>query len=225
VNARNFYVEKLRSLDVIKPGMNLELETDDPEVAGTYRSTVHDVTSEGRVLKIGMPTLGGRIVPLPRGTRVYVRIPDRGALYTFYSTVLGYRKDEEGFYVTFITLPGIVSKVQRRRFVRIPVVVDGVFKLTETEEAVKFVTRDFSAGGAAIVANKPLSLDTVGTVTFDFKTETKIPPLKARVVREIGKTESGGWMYGIQFLDVDAATEKKLVQLVFELERNLRKAR
>ncbi|HCZ05596.1 MAG: hypothetical protein PWP37_537 [Thermotogota bacterium] len=225
MSARNYYVEKLRSLDVIKPGMNLELETDDPEVAGNYRSTIHDILNNGRVLKIAMPTLKGRIVPLPNGTRVYVKVPDKSAIYTFYSTVMGYRKDDEGFYVTFITLPEIVSKVQRRHFVRIPVVLDGEFKLTEAEERVKFVTKDFSAGGAAIVTSEPLVVDTIGEVVFDFKTETEIPPLKARVVREAGRTEAGGFVYGIQFLDVDPPTEKKLVRLVFELERNLRKVR
>ncbi|MCD6462497.1 MAG: PilZ domain-containing protein [Thermotogae bacterium] len=214
------FTETLRSAEVLLPGQNLSLHTDDPLVAGEYKSIIHDVMPERGMLKIAMPTFKGKVVPLPRGTRVFVRVFDKSAMYIFNSVVLGYNKDEEGFYVTYIRLPDTLKRVQRRSYVRVPMVVEGRFYVGE--DVYNFVTKDFSAGGAQIVLERFLPLGTVGEIEFDLA-DYEIPRMPAKIVREAGKTSDGRYIYGVQFLDVDNKLERKLIQLVYDYERKLRR--
>ncbi|MCD6551133.1 MAG: flagellar brake domain-containing protein, partial [Thermotoga sp.] len=150
-----YYTELVRAFDVIRLGQSVLVEVSAPgDLEGEYKSNVHDVDFERNLLILSMPSFKGRLVPLPRGTRCTVKIVDSSAIYMFRTTVLESGKDEYGFPITKVLFPHRLRKVQRRRFKRIKIFLEGLYKVSSKDEPPKrFVTKDFSAGGMLIVVN------------------------------------------------------------------------
>lgn len=209
---------------VIRPGMPLliEVESKDGEKT-TLKSTVHETYFEKGTLKIAMPSFKGRFVALPRGDFIYVTALSNKVVYTFSSRVIDYGRDENNFLVMYVSIPSMVKRVQRRRFVRIPLVLNGVYTLPGDLREYKFMTRDFSAGGMLMCTKNVLSVGQPIFVNLDLG-NIKLLQQKAQIVRTIGKNEATGFYeYGVQFLDLSPELEKSLVVFVFQQELKMRK--
>lgn len=211
---------------VVKPGMPVILDISWPEeLEGEYKSSVYDYTMEAKRMRIAMPSLKGRLIPLPKGTRAYVKIVDRGSLYVFQGTVLwsGIWK-EDNLPSTVITIPEKVRKVQRRRYIRIPIRLVGKYRREDEDEYHTFSTMDFSAGGMLIVVGEQLKAGEIIFVTMKLKRGLELKEQPAKVKREAGfDRETLQRFYGVEFLDVDLNLEKKLVRFVMEKEIEYRK--
>ncbi len=209
---------------VIKPSMPLLVETESKDGEKTVlKSTVHEVYFEKGILKIAMPSLKGRFVPLPRGNFVYITAISDKVVYSFSSRVLDYGRDENSFLVMYITVPPSVKRIQRRRYVRIPLVLNGTYILPGDEKQYKFVTRDFSAGGMLMCTSNILSVGQPILVNLDLG-NIQLCQQKAQVVRSAGKNESTGFYeYGVQFLEIAPDLERALVVFVFQQELKMRK--
>ncbi len=211
---------------VVKPGMPVILDISWPEeLEGEYKSSVYDYSMEAKRMRIAMPSLKGRLIPLPKGTRAYVKIVDRGSLYVFQGTVLwsGMWK-EDNLPSTVITIPEKVRKVQRRRYIRIPIRLVGKYRREDEDEYHTFSTMDFSAGGMLIVVGEQLKAGEIIFVTMKLKPGLELKEQPAKVKREAGfDRETLQRFYGVEFLDVDLNLEKKLVRFVMEKEIEYRK--
>ncbi|PLV58383.1 flagellar brake protein [Thermotoga sp. KOL6] len=219
-----YYTELVKANDVIRPGQNVSVEVTSPEdLEGEYKSSVHDVDFERGILILSMPSFKGRLVPLPRGTRCVVKIIDSSAIYMFRTSVLESGRDEDGFPVTKVLFPNKLRKVQRRRYKRIKISLEGTYRVSSKDEPPKrFVTRDFSAGGMLMVVNDILTPGQIIYVTIDLDTDLKLVDHPARIVRDAGMLETGERMYGVEFLNVPPSLEKKLVTFVFRKEIEMR---
>ncbi|PLV57007.1 flagellar brake protein [Thermotoga sp. SG1] len=219
-----YYTELVKASDVIRPGQSVIVEVSSPEdLEGEYKSSVHDVDFERNLLVLSMPSFKGRLVPLPRGTRCTVKIVDSSAIYTFRTAVLESGRDEDGFPITKVLFPNRLRKVQRRRFKRIKIFLEGFYRVSSKDEPPKrFVTRDFSAGGMLMVVNDILTVGQIIYVTMDLDENLKLVDQPARIVREAGILEAGERMYGVEFLNVSPFLEKKLVTFVFRKEIEMR---
>ncbi|HDM70495.1 MAG TPA: pilus assembly protein PilZ [Thermotogales bacterium] len=216
------FFEKVKSKKVLKPGNPLTIETSDPEFEGTYKSSIHEYYPDRGVLKIGMPSMKGRLVPLPRGTIIAVKVMDGSSIYTFDSRVLDYGKDEENFNVTYITVPPELRRVQRRRYLRVPVVLNGYLKHTKDGEVTRFITKDISAGGALILLKKPLHVNEIVFVDLKITDGVELKEQPTRVVRDAGKNREGLYQYGVEFLDLDERMIKKILRFCFDIERKMK---
>lgn len=219
-----YYTELVKASDVIRPGQSVIVEVSYPEdLEGEYKSSVHDVDFERNLLVLSMPSFKGRLVPLPRGTRCTVKIVDSSAIYTFRTAVLESGRDEDGFPITKVLFPNRLRKIQRRRFKRIKIFLEGFYRVSSKDEPPKrFVTRDFSAGGMLMVVNDILTVGQIIYVTMDLDENLKLVDQPARIVREAGILETGERMYGVVFLNVSPSLEKKLVTFVFRKEIEMR---
>ena len=215
-----YYTELVRAFDVIRLGQSVLVEVSAPgDLEGEYKSNVHDVDFERNLLILSMPSFKGRLVPLPRGTRCTVKIVDSSAIYMFRTTVLESGKDEYGFPITKVLFPNRLRKVQRRRFKRIRMFLEGLYKVSSKDEPPKrFVTKDFSAGGMLIVVNDILTVGQIIYVTIELDENLKLRDQPAKIVREAGILETGERMYGVEFLNVSPSLERKLVTFVFRKE-------
>jgi len=220
----SYYTEYQNFEDAVRLGMPAIVEVVRPEeLEGTYKSSVYDYFPDKDILKIAMPSYKGRLIPLPEGSIVYVKLIDRGAIYAFRTTVISSGKDEEGFFVTYVRTPKRVRRVQRRRFKRVPLVLEGTYKLSEDDTPKKFLTKDFSAGGILMIVSEPLVVGQVILISLRLKDDLYLKDIKSKAVREAGKTPQGDYMYGVMFLNVDPKLEKKLVVFTFEQELKSRK--
>jgi len=216
------YIELLDPEKVIKPGQPIIIETSDSNYSGVYKSLVHDFYPNRNMLKIAMPSFKGRLVPMANGTIIYVKIIDGKSFYAFNSRIINYGKDEENFNVTYITVPEKIRRIQRRRFVRVNVVLEGRLKFSEEDEYVNFITKDVSASGALIITQKPLPVGVVAFVSLSFTPELFLEEQKSRIVREAGKTDEGYYMYGIEFLDLSDSLQSKILRFCFNVERKMK---
>lgn len=132
-------------------------------------------------------------------------------------------RDEDGFPVTKVPFPERLRKIQRRRFKRIKIFLEGTYRVASRDEPPKrFVTKDFSAGGMLMVAEDILTPEQIIYVTLELDEDLKLKDHPARIVREAGILETGERMYGVEFLNVSPALERKLVSFVFKKEIEMR---
>lgn len=216
------FVELLDTEKIIKPGLPVILETSDPEYSGVYKSLIHDYYPDRNLLKIAMPSFKGRLVPIAPGTILYVKIVDGKSLYAFNSRVINYGKDEEGFNITYISIPEKIRRIQRRRFVRVNAILTGKLRFSDKDEYLPFITKDVSAGGALILVKEPLPTGTFINVDLTFTPELVLKDQKAKIVRDVGKSEEGYYMYGIEFQDLPDAIQSKIIRFCFDIERKER---
>ncbi|HBJ81716.1 MAG TPA: pilus assembly protein PilZ [Pseudothermotoga sp.] len=218
-------VTRIDANSVIKPGMLIVIEIESKNGEKTVlKSMVHETYFEKNVLKIAMPSLKGRFIPLPKGDSIYVTALSDKVVYAFGSRVLDYGRDESNFLVMYITIPDKVRRIQRRRFVRIPIVLNGTYTVPGDDKEYSFLTRDFSAGGMLMCTKNILSVGQPISVNMDLG-GIRLTSQKAQIVRSNGKNETTGlYEYGVQFLDLSTELEKSLVVFVFQQELKMKKA-
>ncbi len=212
---------------VVRPGMPVILDVSSPEeLEGEYKSQVYDYSMRTKRMRVAMPSHKGRLVPLPEGSRVYVKIIDRGSLYVFQGSVVWSGKSkQDGLPSTIVTIPEKVRRVQRRRFNRIPLKVVGKYR-REDKDYKTFSSLDFSAGGMLIIITEELEVGEKILVTVRLKPDLELTDHPSLVRRDGGTKNVDGQilrLYGIEFLSVDLPLEKKLVRFVMEKEIEYRK--
>ncbi|MBL5981426.1 hypothetical protein NAAC61_04815 [Petrotoga sp. 8T1HF07.NaAc.6.1] len=223
------FVEKVSSKNVLYTNMPLDLEIQEKGIQGVYKSILYEHDFSSNLAKIGMPIFKGAYLQIFRGTNLKVRAYSSRAVYLFKSKVYSSGKEGSIRYL-IINIPETIVRVQRRQHARIPVSEEGTFYLKEEQEnnvnqvnvqpsQYRFITKDFSAGGLAIVTSKEMKAGQKIIINLALKNEIRLENMESEVVRSIGKTTSGEYIYGIKFLNLTREKEEELVRFVFKLER------
>lgn len=222
------FIEKVLSKNVLYNNMLLDLEIEEKGFKGTYRSILYEYDQKLNLAKIGMPIYKGAYIKIPKGVKLSISAYSKKTLYLFKSIVYSLGK-EGNIRFLMVNVPEEIYRVQRRNYVRIPFCEEGFFYLkdeyeldniekTQIAEKFRFVTKDFSAGGAAIVTKKDLCIGDKILININLKDEVILNNVEAQVVRKIGKTQFGDNIYGIKFLGITRNLEKELVKFVFKCE-------
>lgn len=219
----SLYSVKVNPQECLKPGKPLIISISDPELKGTYKSTIFDLDFANNLIRIGMPSYQGRFIPVPNGTRLYVKMMDRSSMFVFQSVSINYEKDKDGFLVAYIAMPEEVRKIQRRQFVRVPMVRRGEFHRVRDDKTYPFVSRDISAGGMLIISNSRLDLGEMIKIHFIPDDTITLNQVKSIVKRYGPQIDLKHWSYGIQFQELTRNTEDELVRFIFRLEQEIRK--
>jgi c-di-GMP-binding flagellar brake protein YcgR len=207
----------------------LDLEIQEKGIQGIYKSILYEYDFNSNLAKIGMPIFKGAYLKIFQGTNLKVRAYSSRAVYLFKSKVYSSGKEENIRYL-IINIPETIVRIQRRQHARIPVSEEGTFYLKEEQENSKseenvqptkyrFITKDFSAGGLAMVTSKKLDIGQKVIINLALKNEIRLEDMESEVVRFIEKTTSGEYIYGIKFLNLTREKEEELVRFVFKLER------
>jgi len=213
------YVELINAEKALKIGLPALVRiTMVKELEGEYKSNVVDIDLEKRILFLSIPSYKGRFIPIPKGVRMTVNLFDRSSIYEFDTISLGVIK-RDNIYVIPVPFPETVRKTERRKFVRIPLYLEGRFYLSDEPDAESyaFTTRNISAGGMMMVTKKYLKMGDIIYVDLKLDNELSLNKQKSKIVRQDEQIEEG-FMYGVQFLDVPSALEKALVRFIFQKE-------
>ena len=219
------YFERIPMDKAIKPGMNLDVTVDaEPEISGNYKSIVNDVYPETSVVKIGMPSIKGVFIPIPRGTRMHIKAFERQNLYEFDVLVLDKGRDEEGFYVLFVKTPPYVRRVQRRNFVRLRCALKGKYKRSTAEFWHSFTTRDISAGGMSFLTEEHLLDSEVLLVNLEFEEGLELKEQLTQIIRRLKMDRTDrNLVYAAKFLDIEPELQDKIIKHIFKVQIKLRK--
>jgi len=213
------YVELIDAQKALKIGIPALIRiTMVKELEGEYKSNVVDIDLEKRILFLSIPSYKGRFIPIPKGVRMTVNLFDRSSIYEFDTISLGVIK-RDNIYVIPVPFPETVRKTERRKFVRIPLYLEGRFYLSDEPDAESYVftTRNISAGGMLMVTKKYLKMGDIIYIDLKLDDELSLNKQKSKIVRQDEQID-GGFMYGVQFLDVPRALEKALVRFIFQKE-------
>jgi c-di-GMP-binding flagellar brake protein YcgR len=213
------YVELIDAQKALKIGIPALIRiTMVKELEGEYKSNVVDIDLEKRILFLSIPSYKGRFIPIPKGVRMTVNLFDRSSIYEFDTISLGVIK-RDNIYVIPVPFPETVRKTERRKFVRIPLYLEGRFYLSDEPDAESYVftTRNISAGGMLMVTKKYLKMGDIIYIDLKLDDELSLNKQKSKIVRQDEQIDEG-FMYGVQFLDVPRALEKALVRFIFQKE-------
>lgn len=192
------------------------------ELEGSYKTSIADVDTARKILFLSIPSLKGRFIPIPKGVRMSVNVFDRSSVYEFDTISLGVVKTGN-MYVVPVPYPSEVRKTERRRFVRVPLFLDGKFYLSLEPDAQSypFMTKNVSAGGLLMTTKKYLKVGDIIYIEITFEENLSLSKQKSKIVRE-DATTGEEFMYGVQFIDLPPQIETKLVRFVFQKELKLR---
>ncbi len=219
------YFERIEISRAIKPGMRLDITVDaEPEISGNYKSIVNDVYPENSIMKIGMPSVKGIFVPIPKGTRMHIKASEGQNLYEFDGLVIEKGKDEEGFYVLFVKTPNYVRRIQRRNFVRLKITLEGKYKRSTAEFWHSFKTIDVSAGGMSFLTEEHLLDSEIILVDLEFEEDLELKEQLTKIVRRIEKNRADNLLiYAAQFLDIESEIQDEIVRYIFRTQMRLRR--
>ncbi len=217
------YIELVEATKVLKIGLPANvIITLVKELEGTYKSNIIDIDMDRKILFLSIPSFKGRFVPIPKGVRITVNVFERSSVYEFQTVSLGVIK-KDNIYALPVPFPDVVRKTEKRKFVRIPLYLDGRFYLSTEPgaESFAFKSRNVSAGGLLMVTKKHLNVNDIIFIDMKFNDELILKRQKSKIVREDSKVEDG-YVFGVQFLDLPQNLEKALVRFIFQQELKLK---
>ncbi|MCX7653332.1 MAG: PilZ domain-containing protein [Fervidobacterium sp.] len=217
------YVELLDATKAIKVGLPASISIIFvKELEGTYKSNVVDIDTGKRIVFFSIPSLKGRFVPIPKGVRMTVSLFDRSSIYEFETVSLGVVK-MDNIYVIPAPYPEVVRKTERRKFVRIPLFLEGrlYISLEPDSESFTFSTKNISAGGLLIVTKKYLNEGDIIYVDLKLDQDLVLQKQKCKIVRRDEPTDDN-FLYGVQFIDLPVSIETKLVRFIFQKELKMK---
>ncbi|NLI92208.1 MAG: pilus assembly protein PilZ [Peptococcaceae bacterium] len=204
----------------IYEGVSVELVVHDGEYKGRYRTRIEEVGK--RILSIGVPVAEGQFIPLREGTTLEVIFSDEISAYSFSSSII--KRIALPIPTFIIEFPNKIQKIQRRRFVRVPLIRSLKYRVIDkdgiSDEKNGFMI-DLSGGGLLFNANENLPSKTIILMkTLIGTVDMEIPGLVIRSQKEDGKDL---FKVSVQFHEISEKTRDKIIQYVFEVQREMRK--
>lgn len=191
-----------------------------------YKSIIEDV--QDNFISISIPTKDGEYVPLRKGEMIEVIYYYRYNIYKFYSQVID--RKITNIPVILIEHPKEIFKIQRRKFVRVPIVCSIVYskldmenetfkanKYLRSNETFKAIMVDLSGSGMKIKVKG--ELNTGDIILASIPIETENVALKGEVVRVDKDEENRLNVYGINFIDIEDNFREKLIKFIFKVMR------
>lgn len=184
---------------------------------GYYKSSIENVDDNS--IHISIPIRDGQYIPLRVGEQVEVFYYFNNDIYKFYSVVTDRKMDR--IPLILIAIPEEVIKVQRRKFVRVPIVCDiEYFKegSKATLKPLKAIMIDLSGGGMRIKLSEDVKLGNKIMTHIPLGNEKLI--LKGEVVRiEKDEEDKRKNICGVSFLNLDERKREKLIRFIFQIMR------
>lgn len=205
-------------------------------------SQVYDILDETQ-LRIAMPIVEGRVIPLPLNSRFDVCFFTSGGLYKS-RFVVTERYKEGGLFILVIELIYELKKYQRRQYYRLECTMDIEYlsidndmadSLREDEELIKEVIDnnklstgiivDISGGGVRFVSKEKLIENSVVLLKLDITlaNNKSVYGVLGRVLSSY-KVPNNELRYEqrIEYTDIQNSSKETIIRYIFEQERRMR---
>lgn len=140
--------------------------------------------------------------------------PEGHVQYGFVSVVL--RREVRTIPLYFLSLPRIFDRVQRRRFVRYPVLLPAQYRLSDDQVWSKGFLVDISGGGARLSHKGVITSEELVRISFPLKQYDPSMILAGRIVRSDLVQEPNMYHSGVEFLDITIAMQDRIVGFIFQ---------
>lgn len=235
---------------IISPGDRIELkkpeklvEKEDDTEKKThikpYVSQVYDILDDEQ-LKIAMPMVEGRVIPLPLHARYDMCFFTSGGLYQAKGVITD-RYKEDGLYILVVELTSELKKFQRRQYFRLEYTMDIIYKAIDEKELVEAVANiessdeveddefnkgivlDISGGGLRFTSNQELERNSIIIIKIDMGGESENIFLANIINSKKVQNRESVYEHRAEFRNMQNATREHLIKFIFDTERKLRK--
>lgn len=183
---------------------------------GYYKSNIENVDENS--IYISIPIKEGQYIPLRKGEQIEVVYYYDNDIYKFYTVVTDRQIDR--IPLILLAKPKEVFKVQRRKFVRVPIVRNIEYAKVEKNTSLKplkAIMVDLSGGGIRIKINEDIKLGNKLITYIPLGQEQLI--LKGEVVRLEKGEDTKKYICGVNFTELDERSREKLIRFIFQLMR------
>ncbi|MFL0246763.1 flagellar brake protein [Candidatus Clostridium stratigraminis] len=182
-----------------------------------YKSNIEN--TDDKSIYISIPIKDGKYIPLRIGEQIEVFYYFENDIYKFYSVVTDRQTDR--IPLILIEIPKEVVKIQRRRFVRVPLICDIEYFMERTKSVslkpFKAIMIDLSGGGMKIKLSEEVKLGSKIVTHIPLGNEKLI--LKGEVVRIDKDEDKKKSICGVSFTDLDERKREKLIRFIFKVMR------
>lgn len=182
-----------------------------------YKCSIQDISEEG--FSISVPVNNGKFLMLDEGKNLDVEYcTETGNYYEFDVEVIGRDKSDK-IPMYKLSLPMNVRKIQRRNYVRVPVVKNVEYRRDEEALWSKATILDLSGGGMKIKAAQEFKINE--KLFIKIETSSEVFEITAEVKRS-DKIKTYEYIYGLEFIDINENKRDKIVKEVFLVMRKQR---
>ncbi len=207
-----------------------------------YYSQVFDVVDEHRI-RIGMPLIGGRVIPLTVSDKYDACFYTDKGLYQC-RIVITDRYKENNIFVLVVELISELQKYQRRQYYRLGCTMDIKYRILEEEE-IKFysdennryscelddkfndgIALDLSGGGIRFTSKKHHKPGEILLLFMDISYDDKQKEycvLCQLVTSDASKNREDMFEHRAKYCNIDGGIREELIKYIFEEERKQRK--
>ncbi|MCI1943689.1 flagellar brake protein [Clostridium luticellarii] len=192
-----------------------------------YKSNIQDISED--YIGINIPVNNHKYIVLKKGDKIAAVYYLGKNIYRFNTVVIG-RKIEK-ILIIMIKKPEEVEVVQRRNFVRVPLVLNVLcavvpvnkdpHNLDEQVEVFNAHSLDLSGGGMKISVDDKLkckvSAGDIIMVTIPMEDDSLA--VKGKVVRISRNNDKSKIIFGLNFVDLDKINRERIVKLLFQVMR------
>lgn len=188
-----------------------------------FKSNIQDITED--YIAISIPINSGEYLPLSKGDIIEVLYYEEKNLYKFKSSVIG--RKFENIPILLILKPKEIKKIQRRKYVRVPLIRNVKYKNLKREprinpstidesEYTKAILVDLSGGGMRIKVPEEIKINDFIMVSLTVNKENILIVGKAK---RIQKDDEGRTVCGLSFEFLDNSIREKVIKFTFQLMR------
>jgi len=188
-----------------------------------FNSNVQDITEE--YIAISIPINSGEYIPLSKGTIIDVIYYEEENLYKFQSSVIG--RKFENIPILLIAKPREIKKIQRRKYVRIPIISTVKYinlknqprtnpSTIENSKYLKASLVDLSGGGMRVRVSEEIKLNDFLLVSLTVNNEDTL--MVGQAMR-IAKDDEGRYYCGLSFEFLESTTRERIIKYIFQLMR------
>lgn len=200
-----------------------------------YKSNVQDITD--KYIAISLPVVSGSYASLISGDNIEVIYSDDKNVYSFYSTVIGRKKDKIPMILISIPDEDKIRRIQRRKNFRVELVKEVKYKVIGKEKLTKALMKyflnnieefsngtmlDLSGGGTRITINERLEKNDVVIIYLSIHDRNIIVPCSC--IRCV-KNQSGTYVCGFKFHEIDGNQRENIILYTFDIMRERMKKR
>ena len=188
-----------------------------------FNSNIQDITDE--YIAISIPINEGEYVPLSKGAIIDVIYYEEENLYKFKASVIG--RKFENIPILLIAKPNEIKRIQRRKYVRVPLISKIKYKNLKGEsrtnpstidasEYLRALIVDLSGGGMRVKLSEQIKLNDFLLVSLTVnKEDIFIVGQAMRIVKD----DEGRFTCGLSFEFLDSFTREKIIKYIFQLMR------
>jgi c-di-GMP-binding flagellar brake protein YcgR len=201
-------------------GLLIDIVVQDGEYTGSYRSRVEEVGA--RLLSVGALYEKGEVIPLREGTKVMITFCDELSAYEFEAEIM--QRIAVPVPILVLELPDIITKIQRRSFVRVPVTYPVTFRRVNGEglsDLHKGTMLDLSGGGMNFLTEELLEKGSLLYVQLGLPNGDIQTPV--RVCRTEKTEDNKRYRVTTEFSDLSERERDQIIRCVFERQRAMRK--